>query len=120
MTTVYEFELPKGYLDAAGNLHKKGKMRLATAGDELTAARDPRVAANSAYLSVVLLSKVITELEGIEAVGAGMIEQFYTADLTFLQDMYERINSAEPLSMHVTCPHCGSGHEVQINFTREG
>ena len=30
MQTVYEFTLPKGYVDSAGEVHKRGKMRLAT------------------------------------------------------------------------------------------
>ena len=29
MQTVYEFELPKGIVDEKGQVHKKGKMRLA-------------------------------------------------------------------------------------------
>ena len=40
METVFEFTLPKGYLDSTGQLHRKGKMRLATAGDEISATRE--------------------------------------------------------------------------------
>ena len=43
MITEYEFELPRGYVDSNGDVHKRGKMRLATAGDEISATRDPRV-----------------------------------------------------------------------------
>ena len=32
MQTVYEFELPWGYVDGSVGLHKRGKMRLARAG----------------------------------------------------------------------------------------
>ena len=67
METVYEFTLPKGYVDGNGDVHKKGKMRLATAGDEIIATRDPRVLANPSYLTIVILSKVITEIEGLDA-----------------------------------------------------
>lgn len=120
MNTEYEFELPRGILDSGGALHKKGKMRLATAGDEITAARDPRVLSSPAYLTVILLSRVVTWLEGIEAVTGSVIEQMYTADLAFLQDMYQRINDVEPPVMKVTCPKCGEQFEVPLNFTREG
>lgn len=119
MITEYEFELPKGYQDEEGNIHKKGKMRLATAGDEIAAVKDPRVVANPAYLSILILSKVITELEGVGAVSPGMIEHLFTADIAFLQDMYERINGTEPMYMKVICPHCGKEHEVQMNFMEE-
>ena len=120
MTTVYEFELPKGYVDSTGNVHKRGKMRLATAGDEIGATRDPRVLSNPSYLTIVILSKVITELEGVEMIAPTIIERLFTADLAFLQDMYQRINNIEPPTMQVVCPDCGKIHEVPINFTREG
>lgn len=120
MQTVYEFELPKGYIDNAGEVHKFGKMRLATAGDEINATRDPRVLSNPSYLTIAILGKVVTELEGVTSVSATLIEKLFTADLAFLQDMYQRINDAEIPTMTVVCPECGCKHEVPINFTREG
>lgn len=118
MKTEYEFELPRGYRDNSGEIHKKGRMRLATAGDELVAARDPRVLNNPSYLTVVLLSRVITEMEGLETVSVHVMKELYTADLAFLQDMYQKINDLELPVMKVVCPSCGQEHEVQINFTR--
>lgn len=120
MTTVYEFELPKGYVDSNGEVHKRGKMRLATAGDEISATRDPRVLSNPSYLTIVVLSKVIVELEGMETIVPNIVERFFTADLAFLQDMYQRINDVEPPTMTAVCPDCGKRFEVPINFTREG
>ena len=120
METVYEFELPKGYMDGAGGLHRRGKMRLATAGDEISATRDPRVLSNPSYLTIVILSRVVTELEGLEMVNATVIEKLFTADLAFLQDMYQRINDIEPPVMTAVCPDCGKTFEVPLNFTGEG
>ena len=120
METVYDFTLPKGYMDSQGQLHKRGKMRLATAGDEISATRDPRVLANPSYLTIVILSKVITQLEGLDAVTATTVEQLFTADLAFLQDMYQRINDIEPPMMQCICPDCGKTFEVPLNFTQEG
>lgn len=120
MQTVYDFELPRGYMDRDGNLHKTGMMRLATAGDEISATRDPRVVSNPAYLTVVLLSKVVTELEGVPMVTTQLIEQLFTADMAFLQNMYEKINDIEPYRVKTVCPQCGCEHEVPLNFTREG
>ena len=62
LQTEFELTLPRGYVDDNGNLHNKGVMRLATAADEISPLRDPRVKANQAYLVVVLLSRVITKL----------------------------------------------------------
>lgn len=120
MKTVYDFELPKGIVDEKGQVHKRGKMRLATAGDEISATRDPRVLANPSFLTVVVLSKVITELEGAEYISVTLIEQLFTADLAFLQDMYQRINDIEPPVMKAVCPQCGEHFEAPLNFTREG
>nr|DAL45262.1 MAG TPA_asm: baseplate protein [Caudoviricetes sp.] len=120
METVYEFTLPKGYMDSAGELHRRGKMRLATAGDEISATRDPRVLSNPSYLTIVILGKVVTELEGVQMVSANIIEKLFTADLAFLQDMYQRINDIEPPTMEVVCPDCGKVFQVPLNFTEEG
>ena len=120
METLYDFTLPKGYMDSKGELHKHGKMRLATAGDEISATRDPRVLSNPSYLTIVILSKVVTQLEGMDAVTATTIEQLFTADLAFLQDMYQRINDVEPPVIQCVCPDCGKTFEVPLNFTQEG
>ena len=120
METVFDFTLPKGYLDTSGVVHREGKMRLATAGDEMKAQRDPRVLANPSYLTIVLLSEVITEIEGVNIIAPATIERLFTADLAFLQDMYQRINDIEPPVMRFVCPDCGKEHQIPINFTREG
>ena len=120
MQTIYEFTLPKGYVDTNGEVHRRGKMRLATAGDEISATRDPRVLSNPSYLTVVVLSKVVTELEGVDMVTPTLIEKLFTADMAFLQDMYQKINNVEPVMLKVVCPDCGKEHEVPVNFTREG
>lgn len=120
METVYDFTLPKGYVDSTGQVHRKGKMRLATAGDEIGATRDPRVLANPSYLTVVVLSLVVTELEGVDSISATLIERLFTSDLAYLQDMYTRINDIEPPKMQVVCPKCGETFEVPLNFSAEG
>ena len=120
METVYDFTLPKGYLDGSGELHRNGKMRLATAGDEISATRDPRVLSNPSYLTIVILSKVITEIEGVQSVSATLVEKLFTADLAFLHDMYQRINDIEPPVLTAVCPDCGKTFEVPLNFTGEG
>ncbi len=120
METVYDFTLPKGYMDGAGQIHRKGRMRLATAADEISATRDPRVLSNPSYLTIVVLGKVVTELEGVPMVTANVIEKLFTADLAFLQDMYQRINDVEPPMVRAVCPHCGQTVEIPVNFTVEG
>lgn len=119
MTTVYEFKLPRGYLDENGGLHIKGEMRLATAGDEISTMRDPRVLSNQEYFTIVLLSKVVTELEGIEVINANLIERLYTADFAYLQDMYNRINDIDPPVIQAICPRCGEIFTVPLYSKQE-
>ena len=93
--TEYEFTLPKGYVDAQGVVHREGVMRLATAGDEILPLKDPRVQQNAGYLSVILLARVITKLGTLAAVDTNVVEGLFTIDLSYLQDLYEKINSME-------------------------
>jgi hypothetical protein len=77
--TEYEFTLPKGLADENGNLHKKGVMRLATAADEIMPLKDLRVQQNPAYLTVIVLSRVITKLGDLEAVTTKTIENLFAS-----------------------------------------
>lgn len=92
--TEFDFTLPKGYLDGEGNLHRHGVMRLAKAVDEIEPLRDPRVQANPAYATVMVLSRVITKLGALEAIGPAIVENLYAADLNYLYDFYLQINQA--------------------------
>jgi len=92
LQTEFEFTLPRGYVDSNGTLHKKGRMRLATAMDEIAPLRDPRVRANQAYLVIILLSRVITQLGTVDVIDTGVVENLFSADLAFLQDFYRQIN----------------------------
>lgn len=91
----FAFELPKGYLDGAGNLHRRGVMRLARAMDEVAPMRDPRVLSNPAYATILILSRVITQLGTLPEVTPVIVEQFFACDLNYLQNFYRRINELE-------------------------
>ncbi|WP_405682523.1 hypothetical protein [Streptomyces sp. NBC_00057] len=120
LRTEFEFELPRGYVDDEGQVHRRGSMRLATARDELRPQIDLRVKENPAYLSVVLLSQVITQLGTITDVHAGVVERMYATDVAFLQDFYRRINSEGHTHAAVTCPLCHGAFEVDLSGGRLG
>jgi hypothetical protein len=90
--TEIEFELPKGYLDDTGTLHRHGTMRLATAADEILPLRDPRVQQNEAYLAVIVLARVITRLGSLPDIHPGVIEGLFASDLAYLERLYEKFN----------------------------
>jgi len=120
LRTQFEFELPRGYVDDSGVLHQRGVMRLATAKDELIPLRDLRVQENPAYLSVVLLGRVITQLGTLPSVHDGIVENMFASDLAFLQDFYRQINSEGHTRAAVTCPHCEEPFEVELGGSRLG
>ena len=88
-------------------------MRLSTAYDEIAPLKDPRVQANPAYLVVILLSRVITQLGDLEFINPKVIEGLYAADFAFLQDFYQQINDAGHTRLRVACPHCQGEFEVE-------
>ena len=112
--TEFPFTLPRGYVDATGQVHREGSMRAAIALDEIEAVQSPRVLANEAYLPVALLSRVITRLGSLPAVTPMVVEQFYVADLAYLEDLYLRLNSYEIVDIDATCPHCDKSFQLQV------
>ena len=113
-TTEVEFELPKGYVDATGTLHRGGIMRLATAADEIYPLKDPRVRSWPAYLIVLLLSRVVTRLGEVTEVTPAVIEGLFAEDLAHLQELYNRINGLAPTLVPTQCPSCGHQHEAEV------
>lgn len=116
----FEFELPRGYVDGSGGVHRTGAMRLATARDELVPLIDLRVRENPAYLTVVLLGLVVTRIGPVTDVHAGIIESLFASDVAFLQDFYRRINSEGHTRAEVCCPSCEASFEVDLAGSRLG
>lgn len=114
--TEYNFELPVGYLDNDGNLHKHGVMRLATAADEIIPLKDARVQQNPSYITIILLSRVITKLGSLPIVDTRVVERLFTADLAFLQDLYQNINKASVPMIRCSCPACGEQFKTAVVF----
>ena len=112
LQTEFPFVLPKGYVDREGNLHREGTMRLATANDEIAPLRDPRVRQNEAYMTVIVLSRVITRLGSLADVNPGVVENIFSADLDYLQSLYRQINETGDTQVPAVCPDCGRAFDV--------
>jgi hypothetical protein len=120
MKTEYAFTLPKGYVDASGEVHREGTMRLATARDEIEPLRDVEVRQNEAYLTVLLLARVVTKLGDVTEVSPELVEGLYAADFDHLQRLYERINTDGEAVGSVTCPNCSQAFEVDLTEIEDG
>lgn len=113
LQTEFEFALPKGYVDEKGTLHRDGTMRLATAADEILPMKDPRVQQNPAYLSVILLSRVIIRMGSLNMITPKVIEGLFAGDFAYLQEMYNRINQNGADVVKTVCPKCEHRFDVE-------
>jgi hypothetical protein len=120
MQTEIEFTLPRGYVDASGAVHRQGRMRLATARDEIEPLREVEVRQNQAYLSVLLLARTITRIGEVTDITPQLIEGLYAADFDHLQRLYERINSDGDAVGVVSCPACAHEFEVDMTEVEDG
>src|SRR5688572_23338774 len=93
--TEVEFALPKGFVDKDGVLHRDGVMRLATAADEILPLKDGRVQQNPAYLTIIILARVVTRLGALSDVNTKVVEGLFASDLSYLQQLYERLNAGD-------------------------
>jgi hypothetical protein len=120
LQTEYEFTLPYGYVDGEGTLHRHGVMRLCTALDEVAAMQDARVRLNQAYLSILLLARVVTRLGGINGAEPAVIEQLFSSDFAYLQDLFVRINDLAPRAFETACPSCGAQFALDLAGAEAG
>jgi hypothetical protein len=110
--TEIDFELPRGYVDESGTLHRRGVMRLATAADEILPLRDPRVQQNEAYLAVIVLARVIVRLGTLPDIHTGVIEGLFASDLAYLQRLYDELNSGDDVEGPLAA---GNGTKHPVN-----
>lgn len=119
LQTEYSFTLPCGFIDAQGTLHREGTMRRATALDEVEPLGDARVRANEAYLSILVLSRVVNHIGSVRPITPGIIESLFSADFLFLQDLYLRINestgTASSEIVETACPKCGTHFALDLS-----
>lgn len=119
LVTDVAFTLPRGFVDEAGTVHRQGRMRLATARDEILAQKDRRVQAYPGYLTLVLLSLVVTQLGTLSQVTPEMLEHLFSPDLAYLREVYNRLNQQGHLHIPTQCPHCSTQFDVELSASGE-
>jgi hypothetical protein len=106
-------------VDSEGTLHRQGIMRLATANDEFCVQKHSRVQADPAYAALVMLARVITQLDQVPVVTPELLERLFTRDLAYLREFYNRINQQGNALIPVQCPHCRSDFNVELALAGE-
>lgn len=116
---TFRFSLPKGFVDAQGQIHRQGLMRLATARDELVVQRDRRVQSDPVYGVLVMLSRVIIQLGELSDLTPELLEDLFTRDLAYLREFYNRINQQGDVLIPVQCPQCQQQFQVELALSGE-
>jgi hypothetical protein len=120
LQTTFDFVLPRGYVDPDGVTHREGTMRLATARDELMPLLDPKVRQHEAFMSLVLLARVVTRLGTLQVIDDQVMGGLWATDLSFLQDLYRRINTEGTTVAEVSCTSCGEIMLVDVGGGASG
>jgi hypothetical protein len=117
--TEFDFILPKGLLDAEGNLHRQGVMRLATAKDEIIVQKNRAAQDNTVYAAIAMLSRVIIRLGSLTEITPNLLENLFTRDLAYLREFYNQINQQGDAHIPVQCPQCNSNFQVELVLAGE-
>jgi len=117
--TEFDFLLPRGLVDAQGNVHRQGVMRLSTAKDEMAVQKDRRVQQHQDYAVLVMLSRVITCLGSLSSVTPELLEDLFSRDLGYLREFYNRINQQGDAYIPVECPNCNRQFQVELSLAGE-
>ena len=115
--TEFPFELPRGYADKEGTLHREVVLREITGADQ-EAMLSPQLRQNPAKMLTALLARVIVRLGTLEK---GRIDTHVTAGLTkrdrdFLIMKLKEIDSGPEMEMDVECPDCGKKFKAALDM----
>jgi hypothetical protein len=50
----------------------------------------------------------------LEVITPQLMESLFAADLSYLQDLYLRLNSTNSVLVGATCPHCTQKFQLQV------
>lgn len=102
---AFEFELPIGYMDADGVLHRTAALRKMTGRDEGILA-DKKNRHNGARMITELLGNGLVRLGSIERPGAKVAQSLYSADRHFLLVKLREITFGPEMQATYSCPTC--------------
>lgn len=113
MAESISFTLPFGY-EKDDKTYRNGKMHLATTGDELEIQDTDEAGMNTRYRDMLLMTKVIDELDGLKPVTLDIIRDLYEADFIYLQLLYRQLNGDGNVSVTTRCPDCGAVSKIEF------
>jgi len=116
--TDYTFELPKGFVDDKGQLHKDVTIREITGADQ-EAMLNPQFRNNPAKMLTALLARVIVKLGTLEGrqVDTHVTAAMFKSDRDFLIMKLKEIDSGPEMEIDVECPDCGKKFKAMLDIS---
>lgn len=117
-TNEVPFELPNGYTDKKGAVHKAGKMRLPTGLDREVIF--PTVRKNKMYATNILLSRICTFDDGT-LLDFNVIRALGVKDIKYLANLLgTELAFGYDTDVETSCPNCGTEFVVNIASESSG
>jgi hypothetical protein len=113
---TFEFELPIGYLDADGKLHKTAVLRKMTGRDEALMS-DKRNRNSGARLITELLGSCLVRLGTVDKPGLKVAQGLYSADRHFLLLKLREITFGSEMQGTYSCPTCHSASVTEEDLS---
>jgi len=113
----FTFELPKGYVDREGNLHREVVLREINGADQ-EAMLNPQFRNNPAKMLTSLLARVVMRLGTLEKarIDTGVTAQLLKSDRDFLIMKLKELDSGPDLDLDVECPDCGRRFKASLDM----
>lgn len=106
------FELPKGFVDKDGKVLKKGKLRHPNGLDR--EVLDSVSKQNLGRANTLMLSRCITELEGIKVYDE-LVRSLSLKDRQYLMDLFNEHKFGVKLEVEIECPTCYQTFKASLN-----
>lgn len=115
--TEFTYELPKGYVDQNGTLHKEVTLREITGADQ-EAMLNPQFRNNPAKMLTALLTRVIVKLGTLDKskIDSSVTANLFKSDRDFLIMKLKEIDSGPDMEIDVECPECGKKFKAMLDM----
>ena len=111
----FDFELPVGYIDDDGRVHRTATLRKMRGHEEALLA-DRKLRKNGGKLVTELLASCLKQLGDLKPVTRQVVSQLTSADRNYLLLELRKITFGEELAANYTCPVCGEINHVLENL----
>lgn len=108
----FTFELPNGYRDANGTIHKEITITLPTGRVQEKVAQIVR--ANPAQATTALLQLITLKLGTLEFINPDVFKKMTKKDRDFISKQISEMGAGVKFSTEVTCSNCGSEFTTSI------